>query len=169
MKALAVIAGLLCLQPLASPKLAYQTRASESGALPAVVRPFPSGLSGTLVFHSDLRGPGNPEGRSRIYSLDLAKGVVAALTNGSQWRDENPRWSADGTRIAFKSTRGNGAYDIYVMNADGSNVTRVTDHAANDHDPADETTVVSPPAQIASASTGPRAPLVSKHFIVSLL
>jgi len=41
--------------------------------------------------------------------------------------------------------------------------------AANDHDTADETTVVSPPAQIASASTGPRAPLVSKHFIVSLL
>lgn len=42
-------------------------------------------------------------------------------------------------------------------------------HAANDDDTADETTVVSPPAQIASASTGPRASLVSKPFIVSLL
>ena len=39
--------------------------------------------------------------------------------------------------------------------------------AANDYDPAAETTVVSPPAQI--ASPGPRASLVSKHFIVSLL
>ncbi len=39
--------------------------------------------------------------------------------------------------------------------------------AAKDYDPADETTVVSPPAQI--ASPGPRASLVSKHFIVSLL
>ena len=39
--------------------------------------------------------------------------------------------------------------------------------AANDYDPAAETTVVSPPAQI--ASPGPRTSLVSKHFIVSLL
>ena len=39
--------------------------------------------------------------------------------------------------------------------------------AANDYDPAAETTVVSPPAQI--ASPGPRTALVSKHFIVSLL
>ncbi len=43
--------------------------------------------------------------------------------------------------------------------------------AANDHDTADETTVVSPPAQIASLSPrpSPRAALVSKHFLVSLL
>lgn len=39
--------------------------------------------------------------------------------------------------------------------------------AANDYDTAAETTVVSPPAQI--ASPGPRTSLVSKHFIVSLL
>ena len=108
----------------------------QAPAVPAVVRPFPTGLTGTLVFHSDLRGPGNPEGRSRIYTLDLAKGVVSALTAGSQWRDENPRWSPDGKRIAFKSNRANGAYDIFVMNADGSGAVRVTDHQANDHDPA---------------------------------
>jgi cytoskeletal protein RodZ len=41
--------------------------------------------------------------------------------------------------------------------------------AANDYDPAAETTVVSPPAQIASPGPGPRTSLVSKHFIVSLL
>lgn len=110
--------------------------AAQAPAMPALVRPFPTGLSGTLVFQSDLRGPGNPEGRTRIYTLDLAKGVVAALTNGSQWRDENPRWSPDGKRIAFKSNRSNGAYDIFVMNADGSNPERITDHVANDHDPA---------------------------------
>ena len=108
----------------------------QTPALPAVVKPFPTGLSGTLVFQSDLRGPGNPEGRSRIYTLDLSKGVVKLLTNGSNYRDEDPRWSPDGAKIAFKSNRANGAYDIYVMNADGTNPVRVTDHAANDHDPA---------------------------------
>ena len=39
--------------------------------------------------------------------------------------------------------------------------------SAKDDDTADETTVLPPSAQI--ASPGPRAPLVSKHFIVSLL
>jgi TolB protein len=116
--------------------LGTATPLAQAPALPALVKPFPSGLSGTLVFHSDLRGPGNPEGRSRIYTLDLAKGVLSALTSGSQWRDENPRWSPDGKRIAFKSNRSNGAYDIFVMNADGSNPQRITDHPANDHDPA---------------------------------
>ena len=41
--------------------------------------------------------------------------------------------------------------------------------AAKDYDSADETIVVSPPAQIASPGPGPRTSLVSKHFIVSLL
>jgi Tol biopolymer transport system component len=129
------IAGLIFLI-CGTSDFAAKGRFVETAALPAAVKPFPAGLSGTLVFHSDLRGPGNPEGRSRIYTLDLAKGVVTALTTGSNYRDENPRWSPDGQRIAFKSNRANGAYDIYVMNADASNPVRITDHAANDHDPA---------------------------------
>ncbi len=108
----------------------------QSAAIPQVVAPFPKGLSGTLVFHSDLAGPDNPQGRSRIYTLNLATGAMVPITRGRDHRDENPRWSPDGTRIAFKSNQGNGAYDIYVMNAEGGNIVRVTDHAANDHDPA---------------------------------
>ncbi|MBW2966377.1 hypothetical protein KY342_04710, partial [Candidatus Woesearchaeota archaeon] len=34
--------------------------------------------------------------------------------------DDNPRWSPDGTIIAFRSVR-NLEYDIYSINADGSN------------------------------------------------
>ena len=107
----------------------------QTPARPAVVKPFPTGLSGTLVFHSDLRGPDNPEGRGRIYTLDLATGSVAALTTGRNYRDENPRWSPDGKRIAFKSNRDGKGYDVYVMAADGTNPVRLTDHPANDHDP----------------------------------
>src|SRR5881394_531409 len=43
----------------------------------------------------------------------------------------HPAWSPDGSKIAFAATR-NGNWDIYVMNADGSNVTRLTTDPAND-------------------------------------
>ena len=49
--------------------------------------------------------------------------------------DRAPAWSPDGTRIAFSSER-DGNSDIYVMNPDGSNKVRLTEHAAIDTDPA---------------------------------
>ena len=48
------------------------------------------------------------------------------------WNDEDPAWSPDGTKIAFTSNR-DGNYEIYVMNADGTNQTRLT------NDPQDQT------------------------------
>ncbi len=45
-----------------------------------------------------------------------------------------PRWSSDGTRIAFSSLR-NGDRDIYIMDADGSHVTRITQTPGNDSNP----------------------------------
>jgi len=47
----------------------------------------------------------------------------------------SPDWSPDGTKIAFSSTR-DGNYEIYVMNADGTNQTRLTTRTATlDRDP----------------------------------
>jgi TolB protein len=108
----------------------------QTPVVPSAVTPFPSGLSGTLVYQSDVGGPDNPQHRSHIYTLDLRTGVSTALTRGANHRDEVPKWSPDGKRIAFKSTRDGGQYDVYVMDADGRNVQRITDHRANDHDPA---------------------------------
>lgn len=102
---------------------------------PAAVSPFPRGLSGVLAFQSDVRTASNPNGRIKIYTIDLATGRIAALTRDGDWNDEQPRWSPDGTRIAFKSNR-SGSYNLYLMDADGSRVTRLTTHAANDHDPS---------------------------------
>jgi len=116
--------------------LSFGRLAAQAPATPKAVTPFPTGLTGTLVFQSDLAGPDNPQGRTRIYTMNLATGVTVPLTRGRDHRDESPRWSPDGTRIAFKSNRGGNQYDIYVMNADGSNPSRITDHAANDNDPA---------------------------------
>jgi len=108
--------------------------ASGAVAQPTSVAPFPRGLSGTLAFQSDKVTNSNPSGRVRLYTIDLASGAVTALGTGGDWDDEQPRWSPDGRRVAFKSNRG-GSYNLYVMDADGRNVERLTDHAGNDHDP----------------------------------
>jgi Tol biopolymer transport system component len=125
---------------LGTPALAATPAASSASPaepLPAVVSPFPAGLSGTLVFQSD-RG-----GRTKIYTLDLASGRVTALTSDQNYRDENPRWSPDGRQILFKSSRahhgpnaesGTPDYDLYVMQADGSGVRRLTTDPANENE-----------------------------------
>src|SRR4051812_48697407 len=102
---------------------------------PAAVSPFPRGLSGTLAFQSDVRTATNPNGRVKIYTIDLAAGTIAPLTREGDWSDEQPRWSPDGRTIAFKSNR-SGSYNLYLMDADGRNVRRVTDHGGNDFDPS---------------------------------
>lgn len=60
------------------------------------------------------------------------------LTNppGSALReyDSKPTWSSDGTKIAF--VRLDDWSEIYVMNADGSALTNLTNHPAYDWDPA---------------------------------
>ena len=49
--------------------------------------------------------------------------------------DSDPAWSPDGNRIAFKSDRG-GNTDIYVMHADGTDITRLTNTATGAREPA---------------------------------
>jgi Tol biopolymer transport system component len=54
------------------------------------------------------------------------------LTTGS---GEYPSWSPDGTRIAFATAR-DGNYEIYVMDADGTHETRLTNNPAYDMSPS---------------------------------
>ena len=71
-------------------------------------------------------------GRNRV-RLTQREGVIG---------DWGPAWSPDGTKIAFWSNRdaeepAQGVeHDIYVMNADGSNVVRLTHHPSADRVPA---------------------------------
>jgi TolB protein len=101
---------------------------------PTAVSPFPRDLSGTLAFQSDARSASNPNGRIKVYTLELSNGNVTALTSGD-WNDEQPRYSPDGQRIAFTSNR-SGSFNLHVMDADGRNVVRLTNHGGNDRDPS---------------------------------
>ena len=110
--------------------VAVALAAVGSAAGAQAVKPFPPGLRGELLFQSDREGP------TRLFVLNLATGATRRVGAAGDWFDEEPRWSPDGRRIAFSSTRGQkGNLDIFVMAADGTNVTRLTDHPAAEQGP----------------------------------
>lgn len=74
---------------------------------------------------------GRPEGNSDIWLLDLESGDRWPLTTSTAW-DGNPTISADGEKIVFTSDR-DGNYEIYMINRDGTGLTRLTfDDAVDD-------------------------------------
>ena len=60
--------------------------------------------------------------------------ILGNLTN-SKGFDGSPSWSPSGERIAFASSRNRAKYDIYVMDADGSNLQRLTKDGESDYSP----------------------------------
>lgn len=76
---------------------------------------------GRIAFQSDL------DGDNDIYVL--TKDGLARLTD-DPGSDEFPKWSPDGRRLAFSSNR-SGRFQIYVMDADGSNLAQVTHSEAD--------------------------------------
>ncbi len=64
-----------------------------------------------------------------IYTVPLAGGEARALTQGMSWSMQ-PRFSPDGHEIAYISDE-NGADNLWVMNADGTNARVVTKEKRN--------------------------------------
>jgi len=53
----------------------------------------------------------------------------------TQVNDEYPSWSPDGSKIVFQSNRNDNNFEIYVMDADGKNVKRITFNSFEDETP----------------------------------
>lgn len=110
--------------------------------------PLANGSSTRLVDNlgSDNESDWSPDGRRFIFKGDPVNeaedeiyvrnadgsGQVRLTTTGG---NADPRFSPDGTRILFGSTRDSGNSQIYVMNADGSNQTRLTSNGFVDIEP----------------------------------
>ena len=75
-----------------------------------------------VAFQSDR------DGRWQIYELDLRTGETTRLSDGAG-NDADPVYSFGGHRILFRSSRDGAESVIYLMNDDGSNLTRISDPA----------------------------------------
>jgi tol-pal system beta propeller repeat protein TolB len=92
---------------------------------------FP-GANGKIAFvGTDPTNPGNRD----VFTMDPDGIDVTNLTAGSGALDILPDWSRDARRIAFASSRDRNL-EIYAIDADGSNPTRLTNSPATDLDPS---------------------------------
>jgi Tol biopolymer transport system component len=67
---------------------------------------------------------------------DVRRVTVTEPFDGEQRGSWVPAWSPDGSRIAFASNRDDGgSANLYVVDADGSHLERLTDHEAFDYTP----------------------------------
>lgn len=92
---------------------------------------------------SDGRPSWSPDGRriafrrwrpgDDIYAIDVDGSNLTRVTTGLA--PQYPDWSPDGTKIAYASSRGEARYDVYVVNADGTNDLRLTNSGEHDGAP----------------------------------
>ncbi|RME08633.1 MAG: hypothetical protein D6803_00690 [Anaerolineae bacterium] len=74
--------------------------------------------------------PGGPVANIYIINADGDVNSVVRLTDGNA-SDNYPTWSPDGQQVVFSSNR-SGNWDLWVINADGSGLTQLTDDAFYD-------------------------------------
>lgn len=83
-------------------------------------------ITGRIVFQSDL------DGDDEIYLLQGRR--IKKLTDNT-WDDRYPRWSPDGTKIAYTADP-QGGFDLFVMGDDGQGITKLTDTSEDEVDVA---------------------------------
>ncbi|MBY0343333.1 MAG: amidohydrolase family protein [Sphingomonadales bacterium] len=130
--AAALLAGAACIStPLAAAPAKKGAKAEEKWSVEApkgaVLKQVPIKTDEGTWMDVDV----SPDGQTiaftllgDIYTLPVSGGTPKRISEGLSW-DVQPRFSPDGSRIAFASDRGGGD-NIWVMNADGSDKRQVT-------------------------------------------
>jgi TolB protein len=88
---------------------------------------------GTGLVYAARTAPGEP---FRIFVARADGSGREQLTSQKAGSDTAPVWSPDGTRIAFVSDRDRGFPELYLMNADGTGVKRLTTNTLIDANPS---------------------------------
>ena len=110
---------------------------TPSGSVTAVLN---DPTSASPTFTPDISGRytatlsvNNGDAESLTDSVNIV--VLQQLTNNPA-DDGHPYYNSDGSKIVFHSNRGSaGDYNIWVMDADGSNLVQITNNPANDKRP----------------------------------
>ncbi len=89
---------------------------------------------GKILFYSNRQGA-DGDANFELYTIAPDGSGLHQLTVTSGFDNMVPRWSPDGSKIAFMSSR-EGNTEIYVMNADGSGLQRLTNDPGDDEYPA---------------------------------
>jgi len=130
--AAALLAGAACIAaPLAAQSKGKAAKADESWSVEApkgaVLKQVPIKVDEGTWMDVDVA----PDGQTLaftllgdIYTMPISGGTPKRIAEGLAW-EVQPRFSPDGTRIAFTSDRGGGD-NIWVMNLDGTDKRQVT-------------------------------------------
>lgn len=104
----------------------------DTGPGGAIAVPSPDG-EWLVYMHGPLFAP--PDARADLWKVRSDGTGAVNLTPDSKANDGFPHFSPDGEWLAFRSGR-DGNFEIYRMDADGSNVRNLTNHPARDTFPA---------------------------------
>lgn len=93
-----------------------------------------------VVYHQAPKTGGIPADTYDVYTVDIDSRETTQLTD-DRWWEYSPMWSPDGKKVAFFSTRddyhsedGPYLWELYLIDADGSNERRLTEQATRKYD-----------------------------------
>jgi Tol biopolymer transport system component len=78
--------------------------------------------------------PSSSSRHGQVFRIDADGSGLTQLTHGHGIDNDSASWSPDGSKIVLKRA-GSGEYAIWVMNADGSGLVRLTDEVYDHSDP----------------------------------